>query len=1441
MSFWFTFFLWVASFVISDYFRAKLPAQEPSGEGDFQSPTATEGRKVPQVVGGTVKIKGPNTLFYGDWEAEAVTVETGLIFKRDETVGYLYRVALALGQFQGRAAGMTAIYIGDDKVWDYVADNGSVPGIVADIDLPELFGGETQGGGFVGRVRAFTGENNQPVSTYLAGKNPLQSAWPGFVYVVVTDFSETAGANLGESNQLRDIRVEWQNYDTIANGGLGNDLSLTGDKHIIGRDANPISAAYKVLNDPDFSIATGDINTVNFQAVADVCYTEGIGYSQVIDSELEAYEILAEIEKHIDGYIGPNPTNGLLEVKLARNDYTAASEYQATEANIVALKNYAKPEWPQTKNEVKLRFVNRDKDYTDDHAVAQDMAGRLIAGRPQSLTIRFPGVRDADVANLMVTRTSRGYFWPIAKFELELDRTAYALRPGDIVMVTHSDINATDLPTRITRVRTGDLLNQTIKVDVVEDVFQHELVGLAAAPPASGHVAASSAPVTISVHENTLAPRWLMEINEQTLEPRLLFLVAKDLPNSGYRLSYRTRAAAFGGNFTQEFQDGDFTSFTRYGILRAQSSPEIGLDYMQDTSNDGLGGGGLGQEFYVDGSSLDSLVGTYDPAGAFNGLICIDPGGTNEEFMAMTTCAIDGVGVKCSGVIRGIGDTPIKQHAVGEAVFFIDTNAYLQPNAFPDDTNDSFGYQYKIGPIAPDGVGTITAFQTEQLVDASRYNKPYPPTALLFYNLSTSFWYPNGTIEAWIPDSITAPTASGVDARVANRRFDQSNPIYGANSRDDLNAQYLANSFADYNPTLKWWLYDLDTYPSPVRGDAFASGSETGRDDLLNQAFLPQTLFQDEATLSSPANIRFEFAWQNAGSPLVDPLVPAGVESNPIYMDKQVQFFPGPFSYDIVADTALLIHFNGNDKTQWAIDESPYEHTVTISGIAELDVHTSPLAGGLGSAALYYRPFPFSPLSSESPQTYVEVTDLSPQAFDLNAETGYTIQCRVKFTAQPTTGGDRGYPLITKWRESDNERGFWFGLSSDGANPKGQLKLDQSSNGTTYLNEFTVGITWNTDQWYELTACVFNYLGVTNTLFFIDGVFRARQSGTLYTDLHKSEAPLLIGSDGDGNHIPENIRIDEVRIIKLPLYTAPYSVPTTEFPGRNRYKVLHCNWENATGSPESTDYNTDDLNRMPVNFPLNEVTAVTSEQSKFGTNSLYVGGVNATGFDNSDGVVIPNTDLNATYSDNWDFYRRDFTMECFVRFEVALASQPGSVVSMIVKRRRGVSPFRNWVFYWQKTGELVFNYRFPAGNDINLVSTTQAPAINTWYHCAVCRKDGVLSLFFEGNRIGQDLTTFDVDILNWHDSNVSLGRMENNTTAEHWVMQGWLDEVRVLNGEAAYDGATYTVPTAPFPVDDIPPEYIPPSPQSPSTPPSPQSPITPAASGTPSNWQPSNL
>jgi len=420
VSFYLQLFLWVAGFLISDYFRQRLPSQTPSGIGDFNIPTATEGRVVPVVIGGTVRVNAPNCVWYGEFAAIERTVTTGVIFQDEETIGFTYELALQYALFKGEAAGITGVWIGDDKVWNADTDNAGNPALVVDVDRPDLFGGEGNGGGFSGRLRLFPGTEDQAVSAFLASRIDPLPAYRGTCYVMVTSLDETAGATIGESNQLRYIRVEVQTFDTVANGGLGDSLNLGDDQHFIGKDANPMDVAWRLYTNNRWGrgFAPVELDLASFSAARQTCFDEGIGFTQLIDELTTTGDIQDTLEQHVDGYIGPNPITGQIEVKLARQDYDPLTEFQATDANIVAVKKWSKGDWSQTKNRIRVRYTDRAKDWNETHAIELAPGNRIIQGRTVTEELRFQGCHTASVAQALAARTKRGVSQPAASGSL---------------------------------------------------------------------------------------------------------------------------------------------------------------------------------------------------------------------------------------------------------------------------------------------------------------------------------------------------------------------------------------------------------------------------------------------------------------------------------------------------------------------------------------------------------------------------------------------------------------------------------------------------------------------------------------------------------------------------------------------------------------------------------------------------------------------------------------------------------------------------------------------------------------------------------------------------------------------------------------------------------------------------------------------------------------
>lgn len=169
--FWITLLVYAALFVLSDLLKPKpnLEDAKPSGLGDFQFPTATEGRPVP-LLWGTVQVKGPNVTWYGDLRQEAITieVETGIFSGSEEqVVGFKYRLGMQLALCTGPIDELRKVWIGDKLVFDGSVTHGNT----FTIDEPELFGGDDLGqGGVLATMRLFGGTNSQGPSTYLSAR-----------------------------------------------------------------------------------------------------------------------------------------------------------------------------------------------------------------------------------------------------------------------------------------------------------------------------------------------------------------------------------------------------------------------------------------------------------------------------------------------------------------------------------------------------------------------------------------------------------------------------------------------------------------------------------------------------------------------------------------------------------------------------------------------------------------------------------------------------------------------------------------------------------------------------------------------------------------------------------------------------------------------------------------------------------------------------------------------------------------------------------------------------------------------------------------------------------------------------------------------------------------------------------------------------------------------
>jgi hypothetical protein len=182
----------------------------------------------------------------------------------------------------------------------------------------------------------------------------------------------------------------------------------------------------------------------------------------------------------------------------------------------------------------------------------------------------------------------------------------------------------------------------------------------------------------------------------------------------------------------------------------------------------------------------------------------------------------------------------------------------------------------------------------------------------------------------------------------------------------------------------------------------------------------------------------------------------------------------------------------------------------------------------------------------------------------------------------------------------------------------------------------------------------------------------------------------------------------------------------------------------------------------------NNSVQVTTAQSVFGGASAL--------FTNGSG----NSGLQLDGSPDFAYGTRDFTIDFRVRFN----SLPASLYYLYDARYSGSGS--KGIMYVMPDGHIEF------GNGTTIVGT-QLLTTATWYHIAVTRASGVSRLFIDGTQDGAstaDTTNYVVDIFRPMFGDGATG---GGTQA----LDGWMDEIRILNGQAAWV-ANFTPPVAPY-------------------------------------------
>ncbi|UXO93752.1 GTA-like baseplate hub protein [Pseudanabaena phage Pan1] len=645
---WFTLALFVVSFLITALLAPKPELENARADSldNVDFPRATEDAPIPFILG-KVRMNAPNTTWYGDFESVPIRqkVKTGLFSKTWITVGYQYYLGLDLAVGMGPGMVLEKIIIDEKDVWTGTSSS-TVP-TSGTIDSPSLFGGYKEGGGWTGAFTFYPGSFTQPVDSYVEGQVGAGNvpAYRGLSHIV---FNKNY---IGESAQLRKISFVLSRYT--------NSIGAPNSGRIGPNDVNPMEALYQIMTDKwsGLGIDASAIDLVSFQAAATTLHAEGNGCSILITAGTSGETVIKEILRQVDGILYQDPETGRVTVKLIRFDYDPDDLPIYDESDVVAVRNFSKTSWEDVVAQVKVSFKQLEKE-SDAVAIAQDMAVAAMIGRLKTATQSFPFCYNPTLAAALAQRSLSQSSVPLFRITLEMNRNAFALRPGSVFRFDWPEYGIANAVMRVQKHDLGALLDNKIVIECIQDSFASSQVVLSE-PVGSGWQTPTTQPSDIVTQDVIEMPRFIASRLE---------LPVVDGKEEIIPLFLKPQVSSTGFNMFAGITTGVLDT------LRVEEIEYPATGTLQAAYNASTG---FSSGFDATGFVVQNVVGLFE-AGTTAEVRAADGGllWVNGEWMSYGGVVGTGTTVTLTNIRRGLfGSRPL-DHALGTRVWAVEPQLY---------------------------------------------------------------------------------------------------------------------------------------------------------------------------------------------------------------------------------------------------------------------------------------------------------------------------------------------------------------------------------------------------------------------------------------------------------------------------------------------------------------------------------------------------------------------------------------------------------------------------------------------------------------------------------------------------------------------------------------------------------------------------------------------
>lgn len=684
------------SFAIMELTKKKPKEPSDALPGKIEAPQIQGGIPFSVVFGMPKIIQRATIAWWGDVKTDALydsyRAPSGPFNTKRKyyIVGYNYSVGMQLILSHGVIDGVKQARIGEKVLWPVVGDETELAadGVTSiSINEPNFFGGRSSGGGIVGDISIQYGESSQTPNPYLVTQlgNDI-TASRGLVSVILeqvnigaSPYLRTWGFLVKRTQVLDDGSAQWY----IAKADINNDLNpahlirecYTNSRWGLGYDASLF-------------------NSVIWEGVADVLYTEGFGVSRLWQQESESLEdFVLSILNLIDGIIYQDPQTGEFILKLVRDDYVAATLDEYDDSDIVSLFDFTRPSLGEVPNEFHLKFSDVLNNVTvsipeHDIALLNQQGGNSVP-----LEFDFPAITKVGLAGKVLSRERSQITSMAPTMSVVCKRTMASLRPGDVFKLAWPPLGIIQMIVRVLPdAKYGTLLDGKLRFKLMEDVFSLGDSLYAESPdrlwvaPYNEPVAATSLLIE--------APFWSL-VKRQGIS--LTLILAE---NSGFLMVGAAKPSEDSLDYELLIRNNLALDFNTEGNVAFTGTALITEALLLNAADVTVA---------LDGYFRDV------PAGSFAVI---------EDEIVKVIVAVDSGGAEQTTISRGVLDTVPAAHDINSRIWFMEAVSFL-------DTDElSLGNQPGIKALTRTGSGRLSEasapIDNSDVFDA-RHDRPYPP------------------------------------------------------------------------------------------------------------------------------------------------------------------------------------------------------------------------------------------------------------------------------------------------------------------------------------------------------------------------------------------------------------------------------------------------------------------------------------------------------------------------------------------------------------------------------------------------------------------------------------------------------------------------------------------------------------------------------------------